>query len=445
MVQRFASTYCLPLLAVAFAACGTDKEGGGADAVDTSGGETTPEVVDPDVAPDTSIPEVTPDTFTPEIVADPSSVELLLDEDSSMSFGLSKIFSVEVPANVVSVTISVIGDDAVYYGLADWTGPDAFSLVTKGWVNTDEGQGGLCLSCNDRISLSSGAFAALAPNNPAAQVTAGPHTFSLFGYKPPAVVDNGGSCGDGICTQNDQFQCTRDCRSTSATGPARVLVHAKMAAAGLPATGVLDLNLHFTGAQGLSAESAKSDAKFQSQIESMRTIYSQVGLDLGTITYRDIDSGYRVIETLDGEGSDLQAMFSESDGNPNALNLFFVDELSASAFGGFGVILGIAGGIPGPPLVQGSSRSGVAIAIKPIPGAPADIDTTMAHETGHFLGLFHTSEQAFFGPQIHDPLPDTPENDESYLMFNTGSGNKLSEWQGRVMRSNPWVRHPTGK
>ena len=67
----------------------------------------------------------------------------------------------------------------------------------------------------------------------------------------------------------------------------------------------------------------------------------------------------------------------------------------------------------------------------------------MAHEAGHFLGLFHTSEQNFgLGGGIHDPLPDTPDNDESYLMFNTGAGDKLSPWQGRVMRSNPWVRHP---
>jgi hypothetical protein len=84
----------------------------------------------------------------------------------------------------------------------------------------------------------------------------------------------------------------------------------------------------------------------------------------------------------------------------------------------------------------------VAIALKPVEGAPAGVATTMAHEVGHFLGLFHTSEQSFFGSQaIHDPLPDTSENDDSWLMFNTGAGSRLSPQQGAVMRLNPWVRH----
>lgn len=421
----------------------------GGDTADVSGpdevggpdAEAPPDGLSDTVAPTEEV--ATPDTQVPETTGPTAArVETLLDTEIQLTLGVSSSIDVEVPAGVVSMTISVIGDGGTYYGLADWVGPGAFELVTTGWVNSEEGQGGLCLSCPNRIALSGGAFASLAPNNPASRVEAGTHTFSLFGYVPPEVVQTQGRCGDGQCNFIDQFQCAQDCQVSPAFGPARVIVHAKVGDEGLPATGVLDLNLHFTGAQGLTAESARTDPSFQGMLDSMRTIYGQVGLSLGEITYRDIDSGYRTIESLDGPTSDLQAMFSESDGNPNALNLFFVDELSAGAFGGFGVILGIAGGIPGPPLTQGSPRSGVAIAIKPIQGAPAGIDTTMAHEVGHFLGLFHTSEQAFFGPQIHDPLPDTPENDETFLMFNTGAGNKLSEWQGRVMRSNPWVRHP---
>ncbi len=392
--------------------CGDDKRGGLAD-VETIE-EVAAETTDPDTAvgPDIAVEPDTAVETSPEVVVPAARVELIFDQDATLGFGMSKALEVQVPADVVSITISVIGDEATYYGLAEWVGPNSIALVTPGWTQTDEASGGMCTSCNNRIALSAGAFATIAPNNPSATVEAGTHTFTLLGY-------------DG---------------NSPANGPVRVLVHAKMATGGLPATGILDLNLHFTGAQSLSAESAKTDPEFQATLESMRTIYSQVGIALGTITYRDIDAGYRSIETLDGEGSDLQAMFSESDGNSDALNLFFVNELSAGQFGGFGVILGIAGGIPGP-VAQGSWRSGVAIAIKPIQGVPAGVDTTMAHEVGHFLGLFHTSEQAFFGPQLHDPLPDTPKNDESFLMFNTGSGNKLSDWQGRVMRANPWVRH----
>jgi hypothetical protein len=426
------------LLSTALVACGDDDKSGSNGTDTIADAEVSPDVEE--VADDT---EVTPDVDPPDpVLAD--SV-LLLEDEYVMSFGNSRTITVEVPENVVALTISVEGDPATSYGLGSWIGPNGFELVYGTWTSSQEGQGGLCLSCKNRIALSGGAFGAIAPNNPESQVEAGIHTFTIFGYKPPAVVQGQGACGDNICHFLDQFQCQRDCGSSPAAGPVMVRVHAKLADGGLPATGVLDLNLHFTGAQGLTAELAKTDATFQGYLAAMDAIYQTVGIRLGEITYRDIDSSYQTIESLDGAESDLQAMFALSEGNPNAVNLFFVDELSAGAFGGFGVILGIAGGIPGPPLVQGSPRSGVAIAIKPIQGMPAGIDTTMAHEVGHFLGLFHTSEQAFFPPQIHDPLPDTPENDATYLMFNTGEGNKLSEWQGRVMRQNPFVRHPVAE
>lgn len=425
------------VLLFSLTACGDDAKPG-TDAADT---------VDPTdtIADVTDIEETADVEVVPDVDPALADNELLFEDEVAMAFGSSQTIMVDVPANVVSMTISVEGDDGTYYGLGSWIGPGDFELVYGTWTSSNDGQSGLCLSCKNRIALSGGTFAALAPNNPESQVEAGLHKFTLFGYAAPPVVQGQGTCGDNICHFADQFQCERDCRTTPAAGTVMVRVHAKLAEAGLPENGVVDLNLHFTGAQGLTAESAKTDTAFQGYLTSMDTIYQTVGIRLGTVTYRDIDETYKVIESLDGEGSDLQAMFALSEGNPNAVNLFFVDELSAGAFGGFGVILGIAGGIPGPPLVQGSSRSGVAIAIKPIQGMPAGIDTTMAHEVGHFLGLFHTSEQAFFPPQVHDPLPDTPENDESFLMFNTGSGNKLSEWQGRVMRQNPFVRHPVSR
>jgi hypothetical protein len=426
----------LALLALSVGACSDDdKAQGGSDTV-SPGDDTTQPGADTTGGTDTSTP-----------VEGSTRLETLLDSESvALVFGKSQAMTVEVPPNAVSLSISVIGEPGNRYVLNAWTDPNGTALVTEDWILGEEGQGGLCISCPNRVTSSDAAFAALAPNNPSVTLTPGTHTFTIFGLAPKPVVQEGtATCNDGICHFFDQFQCPQDCGASPTSGFVDVSITAKVSEDGaLPETGVLDLNLHFTGAEGLTAASAQTDANFQASLETVRTLYRQVGIEIGTLTYRDVDSRFQVIETFDGPDSDLIEMFESSDGNPTGLNLFFVSELSAGQFGGFGVILGISGGIPGPPLEQGTPRSGVAIAIKPVQGAPAGIDTTIAHEAGHFLGLYHTSEQNFFGgPGIHDPIPDTPENDDSYLMFNTGSGSNLSVQQGVVMRANPFVRHPT--
>ena len=63
----------------------------------------------------------------------------------------------------------------------------------------------------------------------------------------------------------------------------------------------------------------------------------------------------------------------------------------------------------------------------------------MAHEVGHYLGLFHTSE--LFGAQ-HDALDDTPRDDTQNLMHFSTSGDQLSHHQAVVAANNPWVRSP---
>src|SRR5690606_22445195 len=139
------------------------------------------------------------------------------------------------------------------------------------------------------------------------------------------------------------------------------------------------------------------------------------------------------------------------------LQFYFVDEILGGEEGY--VILGIAGGIPGPPGIAGGPHSGVAVTISGVLDRPTLLGQVMAHEGGHYLGLFHTSEAT---GTTHDPLPDTVQcsssrdsNWDGYVspeecagsgadnfMFWAASGTArgTSAEQGRVVRRNPLTR-----
>ena len=371
----------------------------------------------PDVASDAPS-ELGPEVDAgPPTVAHPHVVTLLEDHPVQLVYGVSLPVTVTAPADTVSLTVTVAGSKTEMVALGSWIGPSGASLVPDGWyldLSTP-----LCLGCANRIALVEAVFAGLAPNNPGVDLLPGKHTFSAYG----CVLD-------GITT-------------TPAYSQVALTVHAKVMEAP-PESGVLDLNLHFTGAQGWTAATAKTDPAFLAILDGVADIYAQASVVLGEVTWNDVDPVFQVIEDVQGPKNDLLDLFEQSAGRSlNAVDLFFVDELLAGTLGGYGVILGIAGGIPGPPLLQGSARSGVAISVKPTPGVTTPIHVTVAHEVGHFLGLFHSTEMWYgYGPEIHDQLPDTPEGDEGNLMFFAATGTELSEWQGRVMRSNPWLRHP---
>ena len=69
---------------------------------------------------------------------------------------------------------------------------------------------------------------------------------------------------------------------------------------------------------------------------------------------------------------------------------------------------------------------------------PPAVGQTLAHELGHALGLFHTSE---YDLTTHDIYEDTPENDNRYLMHADGTGDVISPSQQKAIFSHPAVRH----
>ena len=407
------------------------------DAADTSEANTSPDTLGAkDTTDDEDSVENTDATQPNEQEGafngdDAIEVITLSDVALDSETGLSETLSVILPDDAVSVSFSVSGLPGTYYALDELDAPSGAKLIPASWYSSPDNAGGyqVCLPCANRISASSGAHASLVPMSPSVVVEGGEYLFRIVSFEvvmgqiwePPEFVFLGGDV--------------------------EVSIVIKRSPNGLPATGRLDLNLHFTGAGGLNASNAPNDPRMIEALESFGAIYAEAGIVVGTVTYRDIDETFSFIDGIMGEGADFEAAAALTEGAPSGVNFIFVDEIvdSSNPLGGFGVILGVSGGIPGPIGLQGTPRSAVIVDVTP-PEMAGDIPfgITMAHEMGHFLGLFHSSEMPFVN--LHDPLEDTAENDVTNLMFFEASngGTALSPHQGMVMRSNPWVRHETG-
>ena len=273
---------------------------------------------------------------------------------------LSTPIKVDVPANAISLEfIGLCADPTarvVVYRILDPTGVTIFDYASTNNIA--------------KIQPPSlpGSFSVALPNSPTVPFKPGQWTFYLLGAK-----------------------------ATTAN------VHAIIKL--LPSS-TLNMNLFFVGVPQLSAKTAPTDPSFQQFLSKMATIYSQIGITLGTLTYIDI-TGPDAATFTDVTESQLPSLFQLS-ANPNALdnavNIFLVHSISGASLGGF-IILGESGGIPGTP-VLGATSSGVAVTMADFPNGLGGIGQVLAHETGHWLGLFHTTEAS---GTAFDPLPDTPQ------------------------------------
>jgi len=174
----------------------------------------------------------------------------------------------------------------------------------------------------------------------------------------------------------------------------------------------------------LNASNAASDPYVQQMVTTFQTFLSRAGIT-ASATYYDVSStdqarfGTNISADVTGPCSELSQMFTLSSTHPgNTMNLFLVQSLRSSSTGG-NTVVGIDGTIPGPSSMNGTVFSGAVVSAADLyAGSLANCGSTPdmarcgpdrvayigAHETGHFLGLFHTTEAE--GADF-DPLTDT--------------------------------------
>jgi hypothetical protein len=186
-----------------------------------------------------------------------------------------------------------------------------------------------------------------------------------------------------------------------------------------PAPGHVGLALHFTGAGGLSAGVASTSPRFADALSLTRTVFGGVGVDVGDVVYDDLDDGAAlrtiVLDEPTCDGGDLDELVAR--GRPDRVNVFFVERFECGSVGPF--LLGMSPGIPGVPWSSSTPSSGVVVAGTWLDTNPDRFAVTLAHELGHWLGLFHTQENDRFGAALYDNIDDTAEapGSRANLMF----------------------------
>lgn len=137
-------------------------------------------------------------------------------------------------------------------------------------------------------------------------------------------------------------------------------------------------------------------------VEHAQRIYANAGAGpIEVSRYRVEAPEGSVFPSMGPELAALRAGYEPRD--PQAMVVFLIDDFVEPG------LAGIAAGLPGPNGIPGTGASGVVVAVEPHRFGDGSLAATifgetLAHEVGHQLGLFHTSEQ---DASNHDFADDT--------------------------------------
>lgn len=198
---------------------------------------------------------------------------------------------------------------------------------------------------------------------------------------------------------------------------------------------ILNVNLYFLNladhacpGADLTAAEAENDPLIQNQfLTAWRGAFAQAGIALGTITYHDI-TGRPDLDSI--QPAELPELYALSENGMPAINVFFVRSLDPLG------ALARSGGTPGP-IAHGTIHSGVVLSADALCLMSwFDLGHIAAHETAHYLGLYHNLEM-----DGHvDPLTSSDASHGNLMYFGAGGFSTLSPEQIELLRRSPLLR-----
>ena len=238
-----------------------------------------------------------------------------------------------------------------------------------------------------------------------------------------AAVQEGGGFAPGSWsfTVNDfALECTTTAGCDGGTASGSYDVRVLTEPGPTPSTGTIDVAFYLVGANGITSASAPGNSHVKRMVQTLGTLFDNAGICLGTVTFWDVPAW---AQTLYANGIDADrtgpcdnlSQMSTLARDENTLNFFLVGSINASVAGG--TVVGVDGTIPGPSSIGGTIHSGAAVSAADLSSGTctgslnlaacgADVvGYIAAHEGGHWLGLYHTSES---DGETFDPIADTP-------------------------------------
>ncbi len=196
-------------------------------------------------------------------------------------------------------------------------------------------------------------------------------------------------------------------------------------------SGTLRVNVFLVGQNAVD-----SRTDIETAIDNWRIVYGVSGVRIAlSVRIFEISDGEPLLPAP-GDGADFYfEQSSRGDVQPFAVNMFVVDDIEDAE----GSLFGVAPSIPGAGIP--TRESGVTISLLSVQGddgalSPAEVrllTQVMAHEAGHYLGLYHPVQgvvvgpgQVVFVPGLDDPLDDTPTcTDMSQCRLNGAASNLM--------------------